>query len=646
MRLLRDECARTALPVWCALARAAAVLLLLAAVGAGAQAVDASAWQSGTTDLVNGWRTQAGDDLHWAQPDFDDSGWKTVELDALGAAQPGRRWFRLHVKLAPGHPHEHLLIVGGEGAYELYVNGQRNSDTELRTMFGVERPKELVVPLADDVDDFTLALRTRAHASYTIWQLPLFLTVAIGSPDAIDNERASFESGRMYAAIPSIAINALLLLAGMAAFALYLSERKRAEYLWLGLYLFLLGLSNALLYASSAALIPLAWNNELGDPLIYVYTIMQIEFTFRFAGQRVNRAWRVYEALLALSVTVNLINTFGALRSDVYVAFEAAMILPAALLLPVMLLVWYRKGNREAGWLIGPSLLPAAAAAIYDAGNMSLFSGWGKLDFLADPIPLGLVPVQLSDAGDLLYLLAIVVVMFFRFTRVNREQARTAAELEAARELQQRLVPAQLPMVEGYALAAAYLPAQEVGGDFYQIFDGGDGAVLVVLGDVSGKGLNAAMRGTLAMGGLRALATEGLGPAEILTRLNRQLVEPGEGGFITCVCIRLELDGAGLVANAGHLPPYRNGAEIAVDADLPLGIAPAEIYRERGFTLAAGDRLMVLSDGVVEARDAAGALFGFDRTRAISAQSAEAIADAARAFGQEDDITVLTLTRD
>ncbi len=646
MRLLREERAKLVLPMWSALARAAAVLALLVSVGVGAQGVDASAWQSGTTDLVNGWRTQAGDDLRWAQPGFDDNGWKTVELDALGAAQPGWRWFRLHVKLARGHPHEHLLIVGGEGVYELYVNGQRNPDTELRSTFGVERPRELVVPLADDVDEFTLALRTRATLMYTGWHLPLFLTVAVGSPDAIDNERASFESGRMYAAILSLAINALLVLAGLAAFALYLSERKRAEYLWLGLYLFLLGLSNALLYASAAALAPLAWNNELGDPLIYVYTIMQIEFTFRFAGRRANRAWRAYEALLVLSLAVNGLMTIGVVPSDAYEAFEAVMILPAALLLPVMLLVWYRKGNREAGWLIGPSLLPAAAAAIYDVGNTSLYAGWGKLDFLANPIPLGLIPVQLSDAGDLLFLLAIAVVMFFRFTRVNREQARTAAELAAARELQQRLVPAELPMVEGYALAAAYLPAQEVGGDFYQIFDGGDGALLVVLGDVSGKGLNAAMRGTLAMGGLRALATEGLGPAEILTRLNRQLTEPGEGGFITCVCIRLGQDGAGRVANAGHLPPYRNGAEIAVDADLPLGIAAAETYRERGFTLAAGDRLMVLSDGVVEARDAAGALFGFDRTRAISAQSADAIADAARAFGQEDDITVLTLTRD
>ena len=276
---------------------------------------------------------------------------------------------------------------------------------------------------------------------------------------------------------------------------------------------------------------------------------------------------------------------------------------------------------------------------------MSIFSGWGKLDFLANPIPVGLVQVQLSDLGDLLFLMAIAVVMFFRFTRVSREQARGAAELEAAREIQQRLVPTRVPEVAGYVIEAAYLPAQEVGGDLYQVFAQRDGAQLVVVGDVSGKGLKAAMTGTLALGALRALAAENLMPAEVLTRLNRQLAETAEGGFVTCVCVRIGESGALTLANAGHLSPYRNGEELLVGSDLPLGISAVERYEEREFQLEPGDQLTLLSDGVLEARDARGALFGFERTRAISRESAEKIAQAALAFGQEDDITVLTLTR-
>ena len=613
--------------------------------GLQAQIVDATQWTSGTTDLNQGWRTQGGDEPGWAQATFDDSGWKTVELDEMGPAQPGWRWFRLRFKLAQGHPHAHLLIAGGEGVYALFVNGQQQEDAQLKPWYALKRPVEQVFPLSDDQSEFFLALRTHTVAAYTPGHLPLFLTVAVGSADAIDNERAAMESQRLYTAVPSIAINLVLILAGFGVFALFRSQRAHREYLWLGLYLSLVGFSNGLLFCAATGLLPVAWNNDVGDPLIFVYMIVQIEFTFSFAERRRSRVWRAYEGLLLFSLAVCALGVFGVLASGVYIAYEAIVILPAALLLPVLLLVWYRKGNREAGWLILPSLLPAAAAALFDIGTASIYLNWVRADFLANSIPLGPVQVQLVDLGDLLFLVAIGVVMFFRFTRVSREQTRVTAELDAAREMQQRLVPAMLPLVTGYALDAAFFPATEVGGDFYQVLDGGNGASLVVVGDVSGKGLKAAMTGALAMGALRTLAREGLEPAAVLTRLNRQLVETADGGFITCVCVRLGADGALTIANAGHLAPYCKGKELAVEAGLPLGIVADAEYAERTFKLESGDCLTLLSDGVVEARDAQGALFGFERTLAFSKETAAAIAAAARAHGQEDDITVVTVER-
>ncbi len=622
-----------------------ALLLVVAAVHAHAQAIDASQWQSGSVDLVKGWRTQAGDDLRWAAPSFDDSQWKPVNLDELGAAENGWRWFRLHVKLPHGHMHEHLLIAGGKGTCQAFVNGEPIDDTGIGSWFTLKRPIEEIIPLRDDQDDFVLALRTRATSTYTIWHLPLFLTLAVGSADAIDNERASFESGRLYAAIPSLAINLIVVLAGIAAFALHRSQPGHAEYIWLALYLLLLGISNGLLYSSAAGVVPLALNNWLADPLIFVFTILQIQFTFSFAGQPITRVWRAYQYILLLPFIPHVLVAMGKISSSAYILIEAAAILPAALLLPVLLLLWYRRGNHEAGWLILPSLFPASTAALYDLGSASIFTGWGKLDFLANPLQLGPIPLQISDLAEFLFVLAIAVVMFFRFTRVSREQSRVAAELEAAREIQQRLVPAQLPLVHGYAIEAAYFPAQEVGGDFYQILDQGDGTQLLVVGDVSGKGLKAAMTSTLALGALRALATEGLGPGTVLGRLNQQLAGASEGGFITCVCVRMRKDGQLTVANAGHLAPYHRGEEMRLAPDLPLGIVAGNSYAEHEFRMEPGDCLTLISDGVVEARSADGSLFGFDRTRSISRQTAEAIAAAARAYGQEDDITVLTLVR-
>ena len=609
------------------------------------QIVDASQWQSGSVDLVNGWRMHEGDNPEWAKPNFDDAQWTPVELDDQGAATPGWRWYRLHFKLNSPHSHEHLLLAGGGGVYAVYLNGQPDKDVVLKPWYAQKRPVEAVIPLDDQQNDFTLALRTHSTQTYAIWQLPLFLTAAVGTADVIDNERTAFEAQRFYLAIPSISINLVVVLAGFGAFALFRSQRGHREYFWLGSYLLLLGLANGLLYCAESGLIPLAWNNQLADPLIYAVTMLQIEFTFSFAGQRVTRTWRAYQILLLLPWAANLMVAMGWLSTSRYVVFQAAMILPAAMLLPILLLVWSRRGNSEARWLILPSLFPAATSALYDLGNASQLTGWGKLDFLENPIPIGHVPVQIPDFAEFLFVLAIGVVMFFRFTRISREQTRVAAELSAARDMQQRLVPAQLPCIAGYTIEAAYYPAQEVGGDFYQIFAQVNGPEMLVVGDVSGKGLKAAMTGTLALGALRALATQGLGPAEVLMRLNRQLAQTGDEGFITCVCARVTATGEVTIANAGHLPPYKNGVEIAVEPGLPLGIVPDAEYAESTLRLGANDVLTFLTDGVVEARNGAGELFGFERTSGISGKTAEEIAGTAQRFGQEDDITVLTLAR-
>jgi serine phosphatase RsbU (regulator of sigma subunit) len=130
----------------------------------------------------------------------------------------------------------------------------------------------------------------------------------------------------------------------------------------------------------------------------------------------------------------------------------------------------------------------------------------------------------------------------------------------------------------------------------------------------------------------------------VLKELNASLRNSGIAGFTTCLCADLMPGGVLVIANAGQVPPYRNGREIEIPAGLPLGVDPATEYSESQLQLAPGDSLTFLSDGVVEARNAAGELFGFERTRQISSRAAEQIAEAAVAFGQQDDITVLTVS--
>ena len=248
-----------------------------------------------------------------------------------------------------------------------------------------------------------------------------------------------------------------------------------------------------------------------------------------------------------------------------------------------------------------------------------------------------------SHVFTVLFFISVGAVLVLRYARTAQQEQRLRTEMEAARRVQGKLVPAELPQFAAFACDAAYRAASEVGGDFYRVFPRPDGSALFLLGDVSGKGLRAAMLGTLIVGGAGTLAHEDLGPAEMLDRLNRRLHGRTDGGFATCLCGLLAADGMLSIANAGHLSPYRNGRELPCEPGLPLGILPTTDYTETHVQLDPGDGLTFLSDGVVEARSATGELFGFDRTREISAHSAQQIADAAARFGQEDDITVLTV---
>jgi serine phosphatase RsbU (regulator of sigma subunit) len=276
-------------------------------------------------------------------------------------------------------------------------------------------------------------------------------------------------------------------------------------------------------------------------------------------------------------------------------------------------------------------LLPLVGSYIADFRGINSFKA-GRFSF------------NYFTTGILFVDFALVFLLLHDMWKSWRKGNDYRVEMASAREVQQRLVPAALPEIAAYRLAAAYLPAAEVGGDFYQVLEQRDSAALILVGDVSGKGLKAAMKGALAIGATRTLASEELNPGLLLTRLNRELVRAQDGGFITCLCARIARDGAVILANAGHLAPYCNGEEVELESGLPLGIAADLEYGETGLQLNHGDRLMLLSDGVVEARKADGELFGFERTRAISTQSAEQIAKTAELFGQEDDITVLTLS--
>jgi serine phosphatase RsbU (regulator of sigma subunit) len=226
-----------------------------------------------------------------------------------------------------------------------------------------------------------------------------------------------------------------------------------------------------------------------------------------------------------------------------------------------------------------------------------------------------------------------------------RRQRLIALDVKQAQEVQRVLLPGEPLQIAGLSIESEYRPAREVGGDFFQILPhAADGSVLIVVGDVTGKGLQAGMLVALIVGALRTESAHTTDPVEILQSLNTRLCGR-EHAQATCLALRIESGGNATLANAGHLPPYLNGHPLDMAGALPLGMVEGAEFSVMRFSLSPTDRLVMISDGVIEARDAKGELFGFERTRQISMQSAQSIADAAQNFGQEDDITVLTIAR-
>jgi predicted ester cyclase len=255
-------------------------------------------------------------------------------------------------------------------------------------------------------------------------------------------------------------------------------------------------------------------------------------------------------------------------------------------------------------------------------------------------------------------------VMEPAFEQEMRMRERIEQELRIARLIQQTLLPKTLPELPDYDLAAYYQPAREVGGDFYDFLELEDGRLGLVVGDVTDKGVPAALVMATTRSMLRAVAQRLFSPGEVLRRTNDALVmEIPPSMFITCLYAILEPEsGRLLYANAGHDLPYRRrvgrgeGAEELRARGMPLGLMPGMQYEEKEIVLEAGESVLFYSDGIVEAHDPSGDMFGFPKLRALVTEHSEetSLLDflmkelytfVGQGWEQEDDIMLLTLRR-
>lgn len=629
------------------------LLAILFAPCVRAQSFDLNRDRQPVVSLDGLWRFHPGDDPAWASPGFDDSAWGRIRSDKGWDQQgyaglSGYAWYRFQLQAPNGSEPLSLLLTGIFSSSRIYADGKLiggAGDLPPHTLTFQPNPEVYDLPRSNQPGPRTIQIAIR------VWHYPAWAYYVPGGSFRAGN--LAGDSTLIHRQLQMIklfhpvgianlyAYSVLAALFGLLALGLFLLNRADREYLWFALVL-LASAADSAAEMLNTPLLPVQIYDLVDGALTGVFSLAALLFFARVLGARRAFWWWFAGGAAVLCPFPVFLYWSGLTSVPVSGTFDVLITLPAQLWILIVLVRSAARKEADARLLLFPALLMFGYTVVNNVTEIAFQLGWLKGGFYRNPVLLDHpFPLNLQDVVNTVFVFFLMAFLIRRFSLARREEQRLAGEFEAARTVQSLLIPAAPPATPGFKVESVYLPAAEVGGDFFQVLPGTDGSLLILVGDVSGKGLKAAMTVSAIVGALRDHPDRQ--PAQSLAHLNRVLW--GQvSGFVTCCAILIEKDGSTRIANAGHLAPYCKGEEIRHESGLPLGIAPDTCYAESTLTLALGDSLTFLSDGVVEARSSSGELFGFDRTAAISTQSAEHIAASAQAHGQEDDITVLTLT--
>jgi sigma-B regulation protein RsbU (phosphoserine phosphatase) len=611
------------------------------------------------TSLDGLWRFHTGDDPSWADPNFNDSKWSLLRSDEDWGQQGfkgygGMAWYRFRVIVPAGLDRISLYLPHLRTCYEVFANGS------LIGTYGKMPPNKTAYAGGGDYQVYPLPAGKHSggeiEIALRVWHWPGWATYYGGGPvtggglvgdngqiDQLDALRWA----DLHWKLTSYQTLALLqMLAGFGTLALFVLRYKEKEYLWFSLMMLLSAASGwiSVLYRTHV------WNAFL-ENLLQNYLELGAFFAsiaFYLFLLRPGRGLLLKLAVFSLTlaaITTLIFAGVGNVGIWLFNVLNALLVLPVYFWTLAVLFTQARRNSADARLLVLPAAL-AICTRIFEQGSWFTYTlGWQHRIGLGVTLTQKPFQIDLSQATDTLFLLAVLGVLILRFARTRSQEERFAAEVQAARGVQQFLIPEHLPPTPGLVIDSVYLPAREVGGDFFQVLPNTtDGSVLIVVGDVAGHGMESGMLATLIVGAIRTAAEFTSDPGRILTLLNKRM---HGRGLATCLALRIERDGSAALANAGHLPPYVNCRELAMEGALPLGAIAGIDFPILHFKLAESGTLMLMTDGVAEAQDAEGRLFGFDRIAEMLRKgvAAGALAKAAQAFGQEDDITVLTVVR-
>ena len=556
-----------------------------------------------TVALDGDWQFHLGDNPGWASPTLDDSGWERIGVDKPWGDQThfgytGYAWYRRHVNFLPVAGVESdlaLLLPPIDDVYEVYWNGSPIGhlgkfppypvfyNAIPAQILGLGRPREGVL-------------------AFRVWKSPyvssdtgeaggLNAPPIAGTSQAITGYKSTLDYRWLTRNLFSFGVNlvyALVLLFGLLA---WFRNRRQRVLFWMSLWAF------SLLSAVLLTGLRLPWPGALAagltqpvlsfsDIAIWYLLLYLLELDRHPSLPRWTRvlAW-ISIASASLDSLVIWMDWSGPHVWILQLA-DALLTVPFTLVevYPLVLIAFaIRKRLDAARWLMAimAAMTQLTLAFRNFTGQGIRFTHWTISQNMSGPIfTVGGNSFTLVGLEAAVLLLTIVYAVYRYSVEQSERQGALEQEFKSAQELQQVLIPETLPALGGYAVTSAYRPAQQVGGDFFQLIALPDGSALLVLGDVSGKGLKAAMTVSLIVGTIRTVADTSDDPAEVLSILNRRLYGRLQNGFVTCVALRLDADGECILANAGHPPPFLNKTELGSPGALPLGLDLTTAVRE------------------------------------------------------------------
>jgi len=612
----------------------------------------------GDSPLLPGSQPSDPPKLLWAQPGFDDSAWPLLQGGRSWAyqgypAMSGYGWYRFTVTVPAGEKPTSLLLVPMVTSYELYVDSAFAGGSG--DMPPANVPNTQFSYHLHSLTQSGSASERTVQVAIRVWHSPIWASYVGGGPFSLGNlagdpkllaaELNHHQLMRNVLFVDNYVYSVAAALIGLSILWLFLIRPGEREYLWFAVMLLAQAADSALFVSKEIYAFPPIPVFDLLDAILNAIVVGGMFLFFaKVLHARLRPTEYVILGLLALSAPPGVLYWPGWCSVPVAAALQLILMLPAMLWILYLLVQRTLRGNKDARLLLFPVLL---AEGYWTADSLIILlaqAGWlQRPRFMQKPLPLPPFTIHLQILLNLVFLLAMLIFLIRRFSLARRQEERLQGEFEAARQVQQVLLPDESDQCPGFTVECIYCPAEQVGGDFFQQIADGQGGILIVVGDVSGKGLSAALLVSVLVGAIRAEAAHHADPAAMLDSLNARMMGRSHGGFTTCMAAHITADGQLTLANAGHLPPYLNGQEVEVPGSLPLGIVSPAHYERTFVNLAPGDRLTFVSDGVVEAQSKSRDLFGFERTRQISLEPAAGIAEAARAFGQTDDITVVTV---